>query len=433
MDKFNSPSYKRSRGSYIAQCAFGYMIELLVADAFLAKLLTHLGISDALTGVISSFITLAFVVQLFSIFLLRANLGAKKTVMFFDTLGNLLFMSLFLLPFAPFSHTVKTACAVLCVLFAYSFKYLVLSISFKWANSYVDPTHRARYSGKKEMVSLAVGMIFTTLIGYIIDRFEGLGNLEGAFLFIAVSIFVINLCNFVCFALIKADSKKEREKESSPPLYEVIAGTLGNKNFRSVIILDVIWKVALYFTVGFIGVFKTNSLGMSLLLIQIINVVSSLCRIGVTIPFGKLSDKTSFAKGIEIALWIAAASFCINAFTTNTTWFFIIIYSVLYNCSLAGSHQNFFNITYNYVKPEFVSQAMAIKSCISGLFGFFASLAGGKILSLVQSSGNSLFGIKLYGQQLLSAISLIITLAAILYARLVVEKQEKTYEKSTEE
>ena len=163
MDKFNSPEYRRSRGSYIAQCAFGYIIELLVADAFLAKLLTYLGISDALIGVISSFITLAFAVQLLSIFLLRANLGAKKTVMLFDTVGNLLFMSLFLLPFVHASQTVKTVFAVLCVLFAYSFKYLVLSISFKWANSYVDPARRARYSGTKEMVSLATGMVFTTL------------------------------------------------------------------------------------------------------------------------------------------------------------------------------------------------------------------------------------------------------------------------------
>ena len=67
---------------------------------------------------------------------------------------------------------------------------------------------------------------------------------------------------------------------------------------------------------------------------------------------------------------------------------------------------------------------MAIQNCISGVLGFCASLVGSLILSYIQKNGNMLFGISVYGQQVLSAISLIIVIGAIVYDRLVVEKQD---------
>ena len=68
---FSSPAYRRSRRAYSLQCAFEYIVSLLVADVFLAKLLGSLGIEDSVVGVISSFISLAFMIQLFSIFLYK--------------------------------------------------------------------------------------------------------------------------------------------------------------------------------------------------------------------------------------------------------------------------------------------------------------------------------------------------------------------------
>ena len=53
-----------------------------------------------------------------------------------------------------------------------------------------------------------------------------------------------------------------------------------------------------------------------------------------------------------------------------------------------------------------------------------ASMLGSRILSAVQSSGNTFLGISLYGQQLLSAISLVIVIVAILFVKFVLEKQK---------
>ena len=420
---FNSPEYKRSRGAYMTQCTVEYFVSLLVTDAFLAKLLTSIGISDALTGIISSFITLAFVIQLMSIFLVRVKMSTKKLVMTFDTISIFFFMLLYFIPFLPVSQTAKTLLVIISILMAYVGKYLILSVCFKWANAFVEPTKRADYSATKEMISLVSGMIFTAVIGYIIDKYEGLGNLEGGFLFIAISILILNICNFVCLSMIKKEDASEHAGDNQP-LKVIAKHTLGNKNFRNIIILQMLFDAGRYFTMGFIGVFKTKDLMISVLVVQVINMAGNFARLLVSKPFGKYSDKHSYAKGFELGMCLMAAGFFINMFTTKSTWFFIVIFTILKDCATAGTNQNSFNIAYSYVDSKYITQAMAFKNSIGGLCGFAAAILGGKILSAVQANGNQLFGINVYGQQVLSAISFVMFIIAIIFTKKVIEKQK---------
>lgn len=421
MKNFNLPEYKRSRSAYKTQCTIEYFISLLVTDAFLAKLLSSIGISDTIIGIISSFITLAFVIQFMSIYLVKVKVSTKKLVIFFDTISILFFMLLYVIPFLPIGRTQKTILVVISVIAAYAGKYLISSICFKWANSFVDPKHRAEYSAVKEMISLFSGMIFTLVIGYVIDKYEAIGNLSGGFLFIATSILILNISNFICLCMIK---KEEAPEDSTIPLKDVFKNTIANKDFRNIIILTVLWDVARYFTVGFMGIFKTKELMMSLLLVQIVNTLANFARMIISKPFGRYSDRHSFAKGFRMALCIAAIAFFINMFTTEKTWVFVIIYTILYNCSVAGTNQNSFNITYSYVDEKYITQAMAIKNCIGGLFGFLASVIAGYLLKIIQANDNMIFGIHIYGQQVFSGISFLITSIAIIFLKKVIEKQK---------
>lgn len=421
---FNTAAYKRSRAAYMAQCTIEYFVSILVADAFLAKLLTHIGISDSLTGIISSFITLAFLFQLLSVFLVKKMKDTKKTVIFFDTVSQIFFMLIYLVPFMPASRSVKTVIVVALVLAAYLFKYLVIGVYFKWANSFVEPTKRGEYSAVKEMISLLSGIVFTLVVGYAVDRFEATGNIEGSFIFLAIVLFLLNLSNFITLVLISRDKTDDEPKGNKASLRVVAKNTFGNKNFVNVIILTVLWDVGRYASIGFMGVFKTNDLLLSVGLIQVINMVGNLVRFVISKPFGRFSDKTSYATGIKIALVLAAIGFGVNAFATKATWWCVAVYSVFYAVSLAGINQNMFNISYSYVDSDYIVQAMAIKNSIGGICGFAATIIGSRILSHIQSNGNMFFGIPMYGQQLLSAISFAVLIAAAVFTHKVISKQK---------
>ena len=53
---YSEKSYKRSRNAYKMECTFEYFVTLLIADAYLAKVLSSIGMSDALIGIVSSFV-----------------------------------------------------------------------------------------------------------------------------------------------------------------------------------------------------------------------------------------------------------------------------------------------------------------------------------------------------------------------------------------
>ena len=261
------------------------------------------------------------------------------------------------------------------------------------------------------------------VMGYVIDRYESLGNLNGGFLFIAISMLIINICNFICLLMIKKESKEEHAADSKP-WGDVLKNTIANKNFRSIVIFTMFFQFAIYFSVGFLGVFKTKDLALTVFAVQVINMLSNGCRVFVSIPFGRFSDKYSFARGFELALAICFLGFICLMFTTPQTLILIVAYLILYNFSVAGINQNSYNIVYSYVNSDYITQAMSIKKCIGGGAGFVASLLGGKLLSYIQGNGNMFFGIPVLGQQVLAAVSSIFLIVSFLIMHFVIGKQQ---------
>ena len=177
-------------------------------------------------------------------------------------------------------------------------------------------------------------------------------------------------------------------------------------------------------TAGFMGTYKTKELLLSVGTVQIVNISACLLRACFSKPIARYSDKRSYARGIKLGMIIAATGYLINIFTTPALWWLVIAYTVIYNVSCAGTSQNLNNLAYSYVEGKYFVQASAIKFSISGLCGFGASMLGSRILDAVQKNGNTAFGITVYGQQILSAISLAILLFGIAFVSFVMEKQK---------
>lgn len=425
-DTFSSKDYKRSRGAYCIECAFEYFVSLLVTDAFLAKLLTDIGMSDAMIGIVSSLISLAFLFQLFSVFVVQKITNTKVFVIIFHFLSQIFFMSLYLIPFLPIDNGIKQPLAVIGILCAYFGNYFVTSMIYRWGNSYVHPDKRGSYGATKEMISLLSGMVMTFIVGGVMDSFEAKDNLHGGFLFAAAGILIFAICDLICLLLIKNDIKPREKLETAEkiPMKEVFKNTLGNKNYKNATLFYIIYMVGIYTTVGFLGAFKTNELLLTVGTVQIINIVSQGARFALSKPFGRYSDKRSYVKGIELALIIAMVAFAVNIFTTPKTWFLIIVFTILYNICAAGTSSNFLNITYSYVDQKYFVQASAIKNSLGGICGFLAGLASSALVNYIQGNGNKLFGINVYATQVLSLISLCILAIGFIFAKLVVEKQE---------
>lgn len=429
-DSFSAPGYARSRWAYIAECAFEYFIALLVADPFVTTLLKYIGLDDSTTGIIQSLISVAFLFQLCSIFVVQRITNVKKVAATVHGIGQLLFMSLYLVPFMPFAKEYQTVIIFVCFLVGYFGNYLVTSVIFRWGNSYVDPGKRARYAATKEMISLLTGVIVTLVMSMVIDHYEAAGDLRTGFIFTAIVMAVVCAIDFICLLLIKNRVSEPPKKEDIIPFKVVLKTLFTNKGFVCVVILTLIWQFANYMTLGFMGTYKLGELGMDIDTVTFINIAGQMGRFALSRPIGRYTDKRSYAKGITLGLTIVATSFFINIFTSPSCWWLVIVYTVIYNVAMAGIGQNLFNIVYNFVDEKLFVQASAIKNSIGGLCGFGASFLGGLIVKLVQGNAAEgttaivIGGMEIYAQQILSLISFLFAVGAIIFTRVFLEKQK---------
>ena len=421
-----SRDHKRSRRAYILECAFEYFISLTVTDAFLAKLLRSMGADDALCGIISSFISLAMLFQLCSLFVVERITNTKKTAVAVHTVSQLLFTSLYLIPFLPFDDAYKSPVFIICMLAAYLGNYTVTSVIFRWGMSFVDPGRRGRYSAVKEMVSLASGIAVSLLIGIATDKFDEVGNIKGGFAFTAACMAIFSVCDFICLMMIKNEPIKE--KKSREPLLPILKYIFGCKEYLRALIIHCLINIATYTTLGFMGTYKQDELAYTVGQIQLINTLGVVGRFAASRPIGKFSDKNTHYRGIMLGISILACAFAVNIFTSPGVRWLVIIYTLLYNVSCAGTSQNLLNITYSYIPEKYFVQATVIKSSISGVIGFGATVLSGKLLGAVQSNGNTLFGMTVYSQQLQSAISLAVILITLVYMACCSKKMCKNKE-----
>jgi len=224
--------------------------------------------------------------------------------------------------------------------------------------------------------------------------------------------------------LIKNDKKPKIEKKDIVPMREVLRNTFGNKNFRHVLYLAILWDVGRYATVGFLGTYRLSELALTVGVVQVINMIANVGRFCVSRPLGMFSDRFSYARGIELGMLIATLGFLAGVFTRPETWVLIVVHTLLYQSSHAGIVQNMNNVLFNYVDNRYFVQASAIKNSIAGLCGFCTSLLASRLLQRIQDNGNTFLGMRVYGQQVLSFISFAVLAAAVLYTHFVIAKQK---------
>ena len=173
---------------YIAFAALEYLIAILLSGSFLARLTGELGISDGLTGVISSFVSLGCLFQLISMFIKPKS--SKRFSIYMTLVNNLLFMCLYILPLLDLSQTVKTVAFVGIILLAYLIYNIASPSKTNWHMSLVDDKQRGIFSANKEIISLIAGILFQFAMSSVIDHFVDSGNTRTAFTIAAIVLFV---------------------------------------------------------------------------------------------------------------------------------------------------------------------------------------------------------------------------------------------------
>ena len=411
--------YKGSRFLYVLEATFEYFISLLVSGAYLAKLTSSLGIPDYLTGILSSFVSLGCGFQMLAIFLANKR-PVKRWVTVLHSINQLSFALVYLMPIIKLSQTAKTILFIAFLLIGHIINNIVNSPKINWFMSLVDEGKRGSFTAGKEMVSLLSGMAFTFIMGTVVDSFEAKGNFKGSFIVCGITVFTLMILHSVSLIFSK---EKPVESKAKTSINQTIASLFKDKNLFKVILISVLWNVAHCTATPFYRSYQIKELGFTMTFVSILSASYSVVRTLFSKPIGNFADKYSFANMLNICFATLFVGFIINSFCTPANGKIIYsIYYMLYAIGMAGINSATINLIYDYVDKDRRVGALALKSTLAGIAGFFTTLATSPLVAYVQNSGNRFLGFNVYAQQVTSAIAAILTLLLIVYLNLVVRK-----------
>ncbi len=419
----NDRQYKRSRVLYHIEAALEYLISLLVSGSFLAYLTASLGISDSLTGIISSIISLGCLFQLCSIFIRRKRV--KRFVIWLSVFNQLCFMLLYILPLGDrISSSVKTVLFVAMILGAYFLYNLAFPKKISWFMSLVSDAERGRFTAVKEIISLLSGIVFSFVMGQVVDYFDARGNATGVFVTGAVTIFVLMVLHTLSmvFSIEPVD-----KAHPIPRLKEGIRHVLENTQMRRVVMVFVLYSIASYSMTPFLGSYQIKELELSQATIALLAAAGSLVRVFVSIPMGSFADKVGFAKALRLCFVIWGVScLCVAAAVPATGMICILLYYILLNVAMSGISSAMTNLVFDYVPREERADALAITQAVAGVVGFITTLCISPLVSLIQQNGNQIWGIGIYAQQVTAVISMMLMLVTLGYLYFaIIRKSER--------
>lgn len=411
---------KRSQAMYVAEAALEYFISILVAGAYLANLTSAIGLSDGLTGILSSIISLGCVFQLIAIFLRRSKV--KRMVILFSILNQLLFTFLYAVPCIDLPTEAKAAVFATVIVLAYFIYNVAHPVKINWLMSLVDNERRGVFTAKKEVVSLLSGMGFSFLMGALVDHYKAEGQIRTAFL---ISIGVMLVLTLLHTLTMMFTAEREDVAAPRPDRREILA-VLKSKGILKVALIFALWNVAMYSATPFYGTYQTKELGFRMTFIAALSVVYAIIRSVFSGLLGKYADKRSFARMVRLCLTVAAVSFLVNTFCVpeNGAVVFTVYYS-LYAIAMAGINSALINLCYDYAPTEKRTSALAITQAISGSVGFFTTVLMSLVVEQIQANGNLFLGIPLYAQQFTSAFAAAVTVITIILVHFLLVKQNK--------
>ena len=410
---------KLGRTFYIFEAALEYLLSILVTGSFLATLTKQLGISDELTGIIASFISLGCAFQLLSV--LARPKRNKPLVVAMSVINQILFTLLYIIPLTNLSNNVKIVVFIIVIVLAYLLYYFVHPKKINWLMSLVEDGKRGSFTANKEIVSLLSGTLFTFAMGAVVDHFRDKGEIRTAFILSAVVLFVLTILHTLSMVF-TVEVEHPTTKKSS--IKDTVKELLKNKAVLRITLIFVLFYVAKDVSAPFYSTFQINDLGFSIKFISIIGMGGSILRVLISRFLGRYADRTSFAQMIEKCFLLLAAAYLFVGFANQHTGkIMFALYYAFHGLALAGINSALTNLVFDYVSHESRADSLAVCQAVSGVIGFFATIAVSPIVAVIQNNHNSIFGITFYAQQLLSFVSFAICILIVIYVRKVFIKK----------
>lgn len=416
-------SMDRIQRAHITASTVELVVITTMSGVFFTLLVKQMGVSDALAGTLSTIVFCGSMMQSVAIAFIRKIRSIRSTVMLIQTFQYVVYALLYLLPFIPLPKPLRISLFVVLFVIAALSSHLIAPVRFHWMMSFVPNHRRGVFYAYKDMFAIIITCIYNLGMGRIVDYFTAIGYTQNALLLCAITILLLLATFLIAIHFTKDAPEVLDSVQKTPSIRTAIRDNLHNRILLKIIVVGAAWNFFCFFTTSFHNVYLLQELESSATFIVVAGLFSNVIRIFLSIPFGKFADRYGFARTLTVGFAFATVAFGILIFWRPANGQILyLIYQIPHSCALATLSGSLVNVLLQYVKPQERVSSQGIYAASNGLFTFLGSVLGGQLLTMIQTNGNHLFGISVYGQQVLSLISCIALFFLVIYTYKIVEK-----------
>ena len=414
---------KQSRTWFIVDACTSVSILNLVGGAFLASLLRELKVSDAINGTVTSVVSLGALAQLAGAAMTKDMRKVKLFVSLLALTHRLMYALLFFIPFWPIHPKAKILLFIVIFTGAKFIGNSVNPSASSWLVSLVPASVRGKYMARRDFVSILCMMVITLGYSFILDAYKEAGLVKAGFQIGGLLVLILALTNFIALTSIREPRfsnlnedqleihggryrRLQKEKTQKNNFWVIIKGCLQDRPYRKVLFMTAAWFAAFHFSSSYFGIYQVKELGLSYSYLMTVAFGSNLVRILITPYLGRYADKKSWGKATRNGLMLFGAAFFVNAFAVPANGKIVyLLFMLLSAVAAPGVNLGIFNLQFEKTVGTDKTPYIGLNSAIAGTVGFLSAIVGGGVLNAVSARSNQVFGLFLYGQQLLSFLS----------------------------
>lgn len=402
-------AYAITRKLYPYESMVEYLCTLLTSGTFFAKLSISLGVSDAVTALISTLASFVCAFQFVSGRIARFT-PVKPWLIPVTLVTRLAMVAMFLLPFVKVENLTDVL-LLLLMLVAQTTLTIVSPIKQNVFLSAVEEKERVRYLAGHRAVSLLFGAPIVLFGGLFIDTMENRGMLKEAYLCIALLLSVFTVLHILVLCLSKEPPTKVSEHKN---LFADFGALIKNREYRSFLLILLLHHVAMGILPPFLDTYVQREMGFSISVLGAISALSLLLFLLGLILVRKYGKKLRPTTG-RTAYFIAYILYDV-IWLTMTPENGIVVYVII--CFAAGVINSMHTISYvplifQTVREEERTSALALAGATTGLVTFLSVLCVSPFFNMMQKNGVVIFGVSLYAQQVLAVISALVRIGIL--------------------
>lgn len=414
--------YEMSRKMAILEGSSARAVFNLTSGAFLAGYASFLGSDDAFNGIIGSMSVLSGVIALFSPMYFEKRTSCKLQVTLLNFLHRFILGSMVLIPLITSVRSVK--------LILMAFMYLVAYISISFANPagngiLIDITPesiRGRYFGKRESCFLAIGTVFSIVMGRVLDKYRSDGNEYGGFVVMFSVILLLSLVDGFLWSKIK-EPYKDNKKKSSYTIKQIITIPLKNSGFRKIIIFYVLYNIGLQIGGPFFSVYMVTGLKLDYTYITVVGTIGTVVNVILVRVWGKIADHKSWNFVLKNSIMMLGITHALWFFVNPATAFILVpILHITSGASWAGIGISTFNIQFIFSPEDGRTVYIGFNTALGGIMGFLGTLTGSFLLGVFENVNPVIAGVEFSGMQILFGISGVMLLVCSAYANFFIKQ-----------